>query len=41
MAVSIHAPTRGATENSYADATNYFYVSIHAPTRGATYPQGF
>ena len=34
--VSIHAPTRGATDSSLATPVG-FYVSIHAPTRGATY----
>ena len=33
--VSIHAPTRGATER-YATFGCAEYVSIHAPTRGAT-----
>ena len=33
--VSIHAPTRGATETIAAEA-NEIIVSIHAPTRGAT-----
>ena len=36
--VSIHAPTRGATQVHKPTKTNY-YVSIHAPTRGATRPQ--
>ena len=34
--VSIHAPTRGAT-NGDVLARHFFRVSIHAPTRGATY----
>ena len=35
-AVSIHAPTRGAT---YQEGTGgvLSFVSIHAPTRGATF----
>ena len=33
--VSIHAPTRGAT-NIPTTTKNLNYVSIHAPTRGAT-----
>ena len=33
--VSIHAPTRGATEKRLFAKTNRS-VSIHAPTRGAT-----
>ena len=33
--VSIHAPTRGAT-NTTMKANNFKKVSIHAPTRGAT-----
>ena len=33
--ISIHAPTRGATDSTYKlDGLNY--ISIHAPTRGAT-----
>ncbi len=35
VAVSIHAPTRGATNSAVPKAT-LMYVSIHAPTRGAT-----
>ena len=35
-AVSIHAPTRGATFSSVPDRDRQ-KVSIHAPTRGATY----
>ena len=34
-AVSIHAPTRGATSNVF-DCSKDDLVSIHAPTRGAT-----
>ena len=34
-AVSIHAPTRGATQGCPFSAV-YIAVSIHAPTRGAT-----
>ena len=33
--ISIHAPTRGAT-NVYLNDNNAFIISIHAPTRGAT-----
>ena len=33
--VSIHAPTRGATDCGYANGRTV-HVSIHAPTRGAT-----
>ena len=33
--VSIHAPTRGATQSTEPEIKLYF-VSIHAPTRGAT-----
>ena len=35
MVVSIHAPTRGATQRVRQIATRHV-VSIHAPTRGAT-----
>jgi len=35
LAVSIHAPTRGATKQSFFDDAA-LDVSIHAPTRGAT-----
>ena len=35
IAVSIHAPTRGATPSA-GSAPSIAYVSIHAPTRGAT-----
>ena len=35
-AISIHAPTRGATRCSYK-LTNMSLISIHAPTRGATF----
>ena len=35
VAVSIHAPTRGATSFHHMNGAGY-YVSIHAPTRGAT-----
>ena len=35
LRVSIHAPTRGATD-AYSDWVTGFDVSIHAPTRGAT-----
>ena len=34
--VSIHAPTRGATED-FICARSFGQVSIHAPTRGATH----
>ena len=34
--VSIHAPTRGATDMAGAAREFPFTVSIHAPTRGAT-----
>ena len=37
MAVSIHAPTRGATLHDNALYVYQATVSIHAPTRGATY----
>ena len=33
--ISIHAPTRGAT-NCFHNWHNLFIISIHAPTRGAT-----
>ena len=33
--ISIHAPTRGATDGSFSDAYPTL-ISIHAPTRGAT-----
>ena len=33
--ISIHAPTRGATEHGSRDGQRDF-ISIHAPTRGAT-----
>ncbi len=36
LAVSIHAPTRGAT-HGHQTLGRYRIVSIHAPTRGATY----
>ena len=35
-AVSIHAPTRGATSTEIYDEATFTEVSIHAPTRGAT-----
>ena len=35
LIISIHAPTRGATENSQKQVTRCC-ISIHAPTRGAT-----
>ena len=35
LAVSIHAPTRGATTKAYYIEAG-IWVSIHAPTRGAT-----
>ena len=35
LKISIHAPTRGATENEIAK-NNGEEISIHAPTRGAT-----
>ena len=35
LTVSIHAPTRGATER-FSEVDQSFTVSIHAPTRGAT-----
>ena len=35
LTVSIHAPTRGATQAELSKS-NPFKVSIHAPTRGAT-----
>ena len=34
--ISIHAPTRGATEK-WTDAMPQLMISIHAPTRGATW----
>ena len=34
--ISIHAPTRGATEAAEA-LLKATYISIHAPTRGATH----
>ena len=37
QAVSIHAPTRGATVSLHCQNKKQ-YVSIHAPTRGATRP---
>ena len=33
--ISIHAPTRGATDYFYGK-TDKLVISIHAPTRGAT-----
>ena len=35
MCISIHAPTRGATQACLSGITMYV-ISIHAPTRGAT-----
>ena len=35
MSISIHAPTRGATDSTYK-LDGLSYISIHAPTRGAT-----
>ena len=35
LAVSIHAPARGATDDVYQAQVRY-KVSIHAPARGAT-----
>ena len=37
MAISIHAPTRGATITIFANFI-FHIISIHAPTRGATIP---
>ena len=34
--ISIHAPTRGATENLPLGLSSDIIISIHAPTRGAT-----
>ena len=34
--ISIHAPTRGATQGTKASSTPASDISIHAPTRGAT-----
>ena len=34
--ISIHAPTRGATDSRLDNVEEYQYISIHAPTRGAT-----
>ena len=34
--ISIHAPTRGATDPLHNMAWSRFCISIHAPTRGAT-----
>ena len=34
--ISIHAPTRGATEQ-FMEMARRYEISIHAPTRGATY----
>ena len=33
--ISIHAPTKGATDNYNAQSRDV-YISIHAPTKGAT-----
>ena len=38
--ISIHAPTRGATESSGIQ-TATGVISIHAPTRGATTPRAY
>ena len=35
-AISIHAPTRGATAGALETDLRYIKISIHAPTRGAT-----
>ena len=35
LTISIHAPTRGATNKSVSN-TSFLSISIHAPTRGAT-----
>ena len=32
--ISIHAPTRGATDSRLDNVEEYQYISIHAPTRG-------
>ena len=40
MPISIHAPTRGATQIKPADLEKRIDISIHAPTRGATLPCG-
>ncbi len=37
IAISIHAPTRGATNHSM-NIKRKTFISIHAPTRGATNP---
>ena len=38
--ISIHAPTRGATNSAALDA-DAISISIHAPTRGATQMEDF
>ena len=38
--ISIHAPTRGATNASISQCCNVV-ISIHAPTRGATISASF
>ena len=38
-AISIHAPTRGATVSRYSER-DFTFISIHAPTRGATCSSG-
>ena len=40
LAVSIHAPARGATAG-IADMVGNVWVSIHAPARGATHSFAF
>ena len=34
--ISIHAPAKGATPDSYTALSNTFVISIHAPAKGAT-----
>ena len=35
ISISIHAPTRGATQDN-RNRSHFIWISIHAPTRGAT-----
>ena len=34
--ISIHAPVKGATQNSIKDSVKRLLISIHAPVKGAT-----
>ena len=37
VAISIHAPVKGATEGGLGDVFDDLIISIHAPVKGATH----